>query len=198
MKLSDVIHRLTRSKENEAYPDINLFASELNVSGVPGWSEKFNERMTGWYVHSWCDTDSQVGNAVYFFDDTPVAVGIQNGRKSTESLRFINNNAADSVRDFLFEIIKEDCEHLATQYIDLNQDIKEYVSCRFSDELRYNYKNRMGVWAGNPVMVSRIFSGYNFKKSPNNPRCDEIEIVLPDGAKIIVPCSQVYFKINVV
>lgn len=34
-------------------------------------------------------------------------------------------------------------------------------------------------------------------RRPGCPRCDEIEIELPDGNKVIVDCSEVLFRINV-
>src|SRR5574343_104153 len=196
MKLNEVIKRLIRTRDNEADPDIDLFAQDLNVYGAPVWSETFNNRVKGWYVNSWLCTDTEVGTAVYFFDDKPVAVGVQTARKSRESLYFLDKASADSMRIFLLELIREEDNQFA-QYIDPElEDIPEFHSYSYSKQC--GARGRKGIWRGQPIMVSRIFHGYNFDRSPGNPRCDEIEIELPDGNKIIVDCSEVLFRINVV
>lgn len=195
MKLSEVIQRLVRNRANEAHPDIELFSQTLNVYGTTGWSKTFNNRMKGWYIDSWLCTDTTVGTAVYFFDDEPVAVGTQTARKSPEVLYFLSQEAADRVRDFLLEIIQaESVNHVP--YIDPEtEDVTEFTFYYYGDQC--GYRGRKGVWRGNPVTVCRTFRGYNFKRSPGNARCDEIEIQLPDGNKIIVCCEEVLFRINI-
>lgn len=196
MKLSEAIKRLVRTYENEANPDIELFAQELNVYGAPSWSETFNNRVKGWYLNSWLCTDTEVGTAVYFFDDKPVAVGVQTARKNRESLYFLDKTVADLLREFLFEIIQQEDEYMVAQYIDPeSEDIPEFHSYGFGEQC--GPRGRKGVWRGQPIVVSRIFWGYNFKRRPGCPRCDEIEIELPDGNKVIVDCQEVLFRINV-
>lgn len=200
MNLREAISRLDKTKDNEHFADIREFSSQLNLTGEPFWSETFNKRIKAWYLYSWMCTDTEVGLAVYFLDDLPVAIGSQTARKNSEYIEFLGQYEKEAVRNFILELIAEENEENCNDVLDPTTfHIPEFYSVHYGSGL-FNKKDdpvigRRGIYMGQPVHIVRTHNGYNFDHS-KGLRCDELLVELPDGNEIVVDCSHVLFPCN--
>lgn len=105
MKAIDALNNVNKSEENTVYADYEEFCRALDVIDYSGYNEKFNERMKGYFLKVFNDTDTWVGTVVYYMDDKLVAISHQSGRKSDTVYKFISQETADEVRTFIQSIM---------------------------------------------------------------------------------------------
>ena len=98
--LQQAIANLQRTEANSGYPDVDHFCQALDFCPM-GWNETFSARCKSYWLERWMCTDTMVGTAVVYVDDTPVALFVQTGRKSTPYIRFIGEEGAEVMRKLL-------------------------------------------------------------------------------------------------
>lgn len=133
MKLIDAIKRVDRSKGNSLDPDYLEFCEELGITDYTGWNSEFCKRVQGYYLIKWLCTDTYVGLVAYYLDDEPVAVSMQNARKSDTNYEFINKEAAEKVRIFLLSLQEEETPTFSL--MDSDEDIEETYTVEFTGQL---------------------------------------------------------------
>lgn len=102
MKLIDIANKIDKSKKNESHINITDFDSEFNIN-LDYYIEQ--DRLKAYYIGNWYCTDSYVGCRMYFFDDEPVAISFQQGRKFDEEFRWFSKDNALKVRDYLLSLM---------------------------------------------------------------------------------------------
>jgi hypothetical protein len=71
--LQQAIANLQRTEANSGYPDVDHFCQALDFFPM-GWNETFSARCKSYWLERWMCTDTMVGTAVVYVDDTPVEV----------------------------------------------------------------------------------------------------------------------------
>lgn len=104
MKLIDVANKIDKSSENEVEVNINSLEDELGVD--VSWLEP--ERVKSFWLGKWICSDTEVGHRLYFFDDKPVAISIQNYRRDEEHFFWFEEEDALKVREYLLSAGKEE------------------------------------------------------------------------------------------
>lgn len=173
MKLRELIANVDRSEKNEDDADIDAFCQALDINEWLGWDKRFDERVKGYALTQWLCTDTHVGMNVYFMDDEPAAVSTQSARKSDVYIRFVSEEAALKVRDFILSLAKED-EKFYPTIAALDDEYGESYTVRYHSELLTD----IGLYGGAPVKVQRRRMDYN-------EPCDEwykVDVMFEDGA----------------
>ena len=172
MKLRELIAKVDRSDKNEDDADIDAFCQALDINEWLGWDKRFDERVKGYALTQWLCTDTHVGMNVYFMDDEPVAVSTQSARKSDVYIRFVSEEAALKVRDFILSLVKED-EKFYPTIAALDDEYGDSYTVRYHSELLTD----VGLYEGITVKVQR-------RKMDYNEPCDEwskVDVMLEDG-----------------
>lgn len=87
MKVRDIIKNLDKSDKNRAWIDCSKLASELGLSY--NWINLEDHGFSAYWFSKWLCTDTMVGGSVIFYQNEPVALTWQNGRKSDTSYGWI-------------------------------------------------------------------------------------------------------------
>lgn len=172
MKLRELIAKVDRSAKNEDAADIDTFCQALDINEWLGWDKRFDERVKGYALTQWLCTDTPVGMNVYFMDDEPIAVSTQSARKSDVYIRFVSEEAALKVRDFILSLVKED-EKFYPTIAALDDEYGDSYTVRYHSELLTD----VGLCDGQQVKVQR-------RKMDYNEPCDEwskVDVVFEDG-----------------
>ena len=185
MKLKEIAERIDKSPENEdRWFDIDAIAYDL---GINHHIDVEQTRLRAYWIGNWYCTDSWVGFRMYFFDDKPVAVSTQTGRKSNEEFEWFGPDAVKAVREYLLSLIDE--EQTVITYGDLEQDIGECYKLRYNDEVLDWKKAR---YEGVPFdLIEKI------KEKPDYGIDTKIKIKLPDGSEKIVNVHDLDFLFHV-
>lgn len=64
-------------------------------------TELWNQRMHQRYIQTWICTDTQVGTAVIFLDDKPIALSYQSARRYDISYYFFDEEGVNQLRNLL-------------------------------------------------------------------------------------------------
>lgn len=185
MKIADVIKNIDKSEENrEHWVDFSSLSYALGFEDGFFDSDALDARFKVYWLEKWRCTDAHVGTRVYFFDDEPVAITVQNGRKDDEKVFWTSKEAADKVHDFLLSLQKE--EELDITVCDMNEDIGDSYKIEFNSQVldwstaRYN---------GSPIeVIERI------KKTPDYGIDKELKIRVQDtGEELIVNIKELDF-----
>lgn len=84
--------------------DVDEFANNLSL--VADFDrDAFERRFSKRWVKSWVCTDTEVGVAVVWLDEEPVAASLQPARKSDEEILFFSPELAAKVREVLLSLI---------------------------------------------------------------------------------------------
>lgn len=185
MKLIDIVNNIDKSKNNECWIDITDFSGELNYN-FDYYSEP--ERFKCYWIGNWCCTDTWVGYRVYFLDDEPVCFSIQKARKSDEMFRWVSQELAIKVRNYLISLMAEQEDELSLQMCDINEDIGDSYKINFNNQV-INWKT--AVLNSEPVeFVERI------RQSPDWGIDTAVKIQTSSGEEKVVNIKELDFKFN--
>lgn len=172
MKLRELIAKVDRSDKNEDDADIDAFCQALDINEWLGWNKDFDERVKGYALTQWLCTDTHVGMNVYFMDDEPVAVSTQSARKSDVYIRFVSEESAIKVRDFILSLVQEDHKFYPT-IAALDDEYGEDYTVRYHSELLTD----TGFYGGELVKVQRRKMDYN----EHVDDWSKVDVLLSDG-----------------
>lgn len=122
MKLREAIANIDKSEKNQAWVDSDVFSNYFGLYGLGSYD--VNDKLKKYWIHKWLCTDTTVGLSVYFLDDEPVAVSFQRGRKFTEEIKFISEESAKKLRDYILSMIAPEVDMFVT-IEDLDQELGE-------------------------------------------------------------------------
>ena len=184
MKLIDIAKRIDKSKENEPYIDIVELGEELNVEC--GYVEQ--DRVRAYWIGNWYCTDSYVGYRMYFLDDKPVAVSIQQGRKCDETFEWFSKELALKVRDYLISIMLNNTEEFNFKLCDINEDLGDSYKISFNSEI---LNPERATYNGEPIKILE-----RIKENPDWGIDQQLKIELSDTEQKIIDINEIDFKFN--
>lgn len=130
MKIIDAIKNVIRSEKNKAYLGEEFYtAFDLNYYDV----FKDPERITAYYIHQEYCTDTSVGIIAYLFDDKPLAVSSQWGRKCSVGFNFVNEEIYHEARKYLVSLVTSHDPYIPVFSED--EAIEDLMSVEFFDRL---------------------------------------------------------------
>lgn len=185
MKIKDIIKNIDKSEENrDLWNDCRPLSDALGFEDDFYDSDVLDARFKVYWLEKWLCTDSHVGTRVYFFDDEPVAVTVQNARKDDERVFWTSKEAADKVHDFLLSLQKE--EELNITICDMDEDIGDSYKIEFNSQVLDWSTAR---YKGSPIeVIERI------KKDPDYGIDRELKIRVQDtGEELIVNIKELDF-----
>lgn len=150
MKLKELI-KIAKSQEPDYDLNLIAIADSLNIPDPYRYWFDFNEdqpkRMTSYELTSIHQTDTCVGQILFFLDDEFVALSIQESRKSTPEIKWVNEKKAGKVMAYLLSL-KEQDDEMGIDILsdeDFNSDYGEGYRVTFTDNLipkrqKYTYK----------------------------------------------------------
>ena len=185
MKLIDIAKRIDKSKENESYIDIVELGEELNVEC--GYVEQ--DRVRAYWIGNWYCTDSYVGYRMYFLDDKPVAVSIQQGRKCDEEFAWFGRELALEVRSYLISIMQQE-EEISLNFCNINDDIGDSYKISFNSEI---LNPERATYNGEPIKILE-----RIKENPDWGIDQQLKIELPDTEQKIIDINEIDFKFNLI
>lgn len=178
MKIIDIAKNIDKSEANNTgYIDFDAIASDL---GVPFsfYEDPPDTRLQAYWVANWCCTDSWVGYRMYFFEDEPVAISIQNGRKCGEDFHWFSEEAALKVKNHVLSLIARENNHFSI--CDINQDIGDSYKIEYLSEV---LDWSMARYDGRSIELVQIikddkdYYGFSAKLKINVPDTGEQHIV---------------------
>lgn len=138
MKVKDLLQNVNKAKEFEDEVYISDFAEKVfEIYDTHHWDSQ--TRLTSYYFGSWHCTDTMVGFKVYFFDDEPVAISSQLGRKQTENFEWISKETYKKVKDHILSY--REVQEGEPKLIDLEAEISETYKIEFYGQMYDSHKN---------------------------------------------------------
>lgn len=176
MKLIDAIRNVDRSQSNHTHasPEELSQALEANLYYID-WTG-FNTEVREYWLLKWIDTDSHVGDTVGFIGDEPVYHRRQTARRGGHTYSFLSLEAAERVKQLL---IKHSSDRTEPNLLDLNEEIAETYTVRWSNDLLVKH----GTYQGKPVTHDQQ-GWYETCAKDIFVKIDET------GERISIPCSE--------
>lgn len=144
MKIKDAINSV--SKTDGQNVDISRMSEEFNINNYEYVEQ---ERLKHYFLSTWYCTDQAVGMRVYFFDDKPVAVSTQTGRKSEENFYWVSNEAYMEVFNYVLSFVKQTAPK--ANILDMDEDIGEGFKIQFCCQ---RFRHQTNAMLGNiPVKI---------------------------------------------
>lgn len=185
MKLIDVVKRIDKFDRNQDWVDTQELGEELGLD-VP-WKEQ--DRVKSYWIGNWYCTDSYVGWKMYFFDDKPVAVSSQLGRKSNEEFEWFDLQIAKEVKEYLLTLLVKEDENLKVSVCDINEEMGDSFKISFNSQILN--KDRAMLNGEKVEIVETI------KNKPYGID-DELKVRLPNGDVEHVNVNDLDFSFHLI
>jgi hypothetical protein len=131
MNLIEIAKRIDKSDGNQSWVDTQELGEELGLD-VP-WKEQ--DRIKSYWIGNWYCTDTYVGWRMYFFDDNPVAVSSQLGRKSNEEFEWFSLQLAKEVKEYLLTLLVDEEESMNISVCDINEEMGNSFKISFNGQI---------------------------------------------------------------
>lgn len=148
MKIKDIINKVDKSKQFEDKVYIGDIAREMDLFNIENYDDQI--RLISYYIGNWYCTDSYVGYKVYFFDNEPVAVSSQTGRKMNEEIEWVSKEAYKKVRDYVLTFAEE--FEPVIRLTNMDEDIGETYKISFNGQL-FDYHKEIPLYNGENVKI---------------------------------------------
>jgi hypothetical protein len=182
MKLSEAIKRVDRSPENTSFSNMADFGYALNMYDVASNDNQFSDKVKKHWITRWDSMGRDVGMAVYYMDDEPVAVSHQSFSKGDEELTFVSKEAGEKVRQFIISI--KDKRDGDFPLADLNFDIGDDYQLEMAGQVKEGEAYYQGIKVQVPRKVIRgVIS-------------NKIDVLLPSGEIACVPVAELSFPLK--
>lgn len=154
MKMHELFSRIDQSPKNEQFIEIELWANafDLNIPFGSDIDEQLSERFKGYWLTRWLCTDARVGCALWFLDGNPIGLTHQSARKNSIDVSFVSNEAAETLRTTLIEMIKPSYD-----LINMDEEVGETYRVAYGSQLL----TKQGIVDDQPVTVVQTFDSYN-------------------------------------
>jgi len=168
MKVKDLITKVNKIKQFEETVYIGEIAEHFDLV-IYNWDEQ--TRLISYYFGNWYCTDSTVGYKVYFFDDKPVAVSSQLGRKSDEEIEWISKECYQLVKEYILSFyLKEDI----IQIVDLEQEFDSMLSIDYYCQM-FEHHRKNAIYNGESVKIINHKDSFNDSNLKFNPETVKIQ-----------------------
>lgn len=188
MKLIDAINKIDKSHSNKNWVDIEALAWNLDIQ-LNRYVET-QDRVKCYWLGNWYCTDSYVGYAIYFFDDEPVALSVQQGRKCDEVITWFSTELALKVKEYILSLMLEEEEEFRVELADINQEIGEGYKVGFNAQLMNHHKPMLN---GKPVKILK-----QLKDTPDYGIGQRLIVELSDGNEGEVQIDSLDFKYHII
>lgn len=148
MKLKDLINRVDKQEKFKDKIYIGSIAEELFNENISNYDDQ--DRLVAYFVGSWYCTDTFVGYRVYFFDNEPVAVSSQTGRKMDEVFEWVSQEAFKKVKDYIYSF-KEAAEEEQAVLLNPDEEVSTY-KIMFNSQL-FDYHKGIPLYNGEKVKI---------------------------------------------
>lgn len=118
MKISEIIQRIQKTEQYKDWVDTEKLGYDLGIYHMEYMEQ---DRITSYFFASWICTDTVVGYRVYFFDEVPVMISTQLGRKSDEEYGWLSVEYAKQLKEYLLSLLHKD-DDLNVTILDLEYD----------------------------------------------------------------------------
>ena len=125
-----------------------------NVFGIYEYIE-FDERIKMVFVRPHLCTDSWVGVRAYFLDGEFVAISSQVGRKWDEEFKFVSNEAAMKVKDYVLSFVEP--QYNISIADDLDAEIDDFYTVEYAEQILHKH----GIYQGERVAIKRKNRNWN-------------------------------------
>lgn len=192
MKIKDIINKVDKSKQFEDGVSLYDFAnSEFNLD-INYYEEQ--KRLTSYFIGSWYCTDSFVGYKVYFFDDEPVAVSSQIGRKMDEEIEWISAESYNKVRDFIITFLEHKDPNITL--CNLDEELGDSYKISYNEQL-FDYHRDIALYNGIKVKIIEKHKGKKINKLKQyEPSL--VKIKLPDSSEQWLELNELDFPYNII
>lgn len=103
MTLQDIIDNIDKSSSEE-WQDLEQLAKEFDIFDYVG---DYDLKVKSYFYETWYCTDTWVGGRIYFYDDEPICVSYQQGRKCGEKFSWLNQEAFDKTHKYILSLIED-------------------------------------------------------------------------------------------
>lgn len=190
MKLKELINRVDKSKQFEdevsiyeiGEKEFNLYNLDYNI---------IQDKLISFWLGNWYCTDSYVGYKVYFFDNKPVAVSSQTGRKMDEKIEWLSKESYKLVKEYVLTFLIEQ-EDESFKLVDLEEEVSEGYKIKFNSQL-FDYHKTKVKYYDNDVKIIKL------AKDPNKYGIDQdVLIQFEDKTEKWINIKELVFKYNIV
>ena len=192
MKIRDIVNKVDKSSQFEDSVSLVDFASSEFDLQIDYYENQ--KRLTSYFIGSWYCTDSFVGHKVYFFDDEPVAVSSQTGRKMNEEIEWISAESYNKVREFVLTFLEHKDPNITL--CDLDEELGESYKIEFHGQL-FSYHKDIALYYGNKVKIIECHKGNEFNdKKQYEPSL--VKIKLSDNSEKWLELKELDFPYNII
>ncbi len=190
MKIKEIINIVDKSKQFESHVSINEIANEMNLN-IYNYPDQ--HKLTSYFIGNWYCTDTFVGYKVYFFENEPVAVSYQGGRKMNEEIEWLSKESYKKVRDYVLTFLEEE-EEPSIKLADMEEEIGETYKIEYHGQL-FDYHKSIALLKGVNVKIIDCHKGqsHNAKKQ-YEPSL--VKIQLKDNTEKWIEVGKLDFPYN--
>lgn len=189
MKLKDILDKVDKSENFKSSVYIAEIAEDMDLE-IQNYDNQ--DRLISYFIGNWYCTDSYVGYKVYFFDDEPVAISSQMGRKCDENIEWVSKEQYDKVRDYVLTF-QEDEEPTIT-LCDMGEEIGEAYKIHYHDQL-FGYHLTIPLYNGLTVSIIEKHKGSEHNKL-NQYEPSLVKIQFEDKTEKWVELKELDFPYN--
>lgn len=192
MKLRELFERIDKDKmfiDRVYIPD---FVKHFELSSFDFEYTEQN-RLISYFFGSWYCTDTYVGYRAYFLDDKPVAVSTQSGRKMSEDIEWVSEEAYHAVKKYVMTLKIEPDPIINT--CDLDEEIGDSYKIHYHGQL-FEYHMNKAKLSGENVKIIECHNGNNHnEKKQYEPSL--VKIVTKSKEEKWVELKELDFPFNV-
>ena len=193
MKIKDIIANVSKTKDFKRQVYIGDLAENVfDLSFIQNWEDQ--EVITSYYFGSWHCTDAEVGYKVYFFEDRPVAVSSQTGRKAEEVFEWISFDDYKKVKAYILTFLDGDLDTIVL--VDLDQDLGDTYKVEYYDQM-YNHHKQNAIYNSVDVKIvdfkDSVLDNKLYKFQP-----ETVKIKFADGTTKWLETKELDFKFNII
>ena len=187
MKLKDIALIIIKSDEFKDEVVISgiaekVFGYDFSVFNYYDKAGKIQDRLVSYFYRDWYDTDTRVGDKVYYFDNELVAISSRSSRRNSEFFRWLSLEAFNTVKDYVNSFRME--EEFDIPLISEDDDIQSEYKIHFYNGMFEHNKNNVSYKNKDVKVVKPAPFGY-------------VTIEFEDGTIYDVEPKYLDFKLNI-
>lgn len=191
MRIKDIIYKVDKSEKFKCDVYIGEIAGEFHLD-ISNWD--CHDRLTSYYIGDWYCTDSRVGYKVYFFDNKPVAVSSQTGRKCDENIEWLSKDLYNLVKEYVISFLVT--EEYTIFLANLEDEIHDYYKINYHSQL-FEYHKDIPLYNKENVKIIEYHTGQ--KHNDNNQyEPSLVRIEFKDNKTKWVELKELDFPYNII
>jgi hypothetical protein len=192
MKIREIISRVNKLEQFRDEVSVYDIANEVFGLSI-NYVEK-QDRLVSYFIGNWISTDRIVGYRVLFFDDEPVAISQQIGRKISEEYRWLSKECYGKVRAYIITFLEEEISNF--EICDLDEEYGSVYKIHYHGNL-LDYHKEIALYNGMSVKIieRHTGNGYNARKE-YEPSL--VKIKLLDNTEKWIDVCELDFPFNLI